>query len=61
MEYYTAQGKKELLPFVTAWTELDSLNIFDSIVFSVPWELYFISNFSDRLFCNYMLYFYLSH
>ena len=61
MEYYAAERKKELLPFVTAWTELDSLNIFDSIVFSVPWELYFISNFSDRLFCNYMLYFYLSH
>ena len=25
MEYYTAEGKKELLPFETAWVELDSI------------------------------------
>ena len=25
MEYYTAERKKELLPFVTAWMELDSI------------------------------------
>ena len=24
MEYYTAERKKELLPFATAWTELES-------------------------------------
>ena len=24
MEYYTAERKKELLPFVTAWMELES-------------------------------------
>ena len=25
MEFYTAEGKKELLPFVTAWMELESI------------------------------------
>ena len=25
MEYYTAERKKELLPFVTAWMELESV------------------------------------
>ena len=25
MEYYTAERKKELLPFVTAWMEPDSI------------------------------------
>ena len=25
MEYYAAEGKKELLPFVTAWIELESI------------------------------------
>ena len=25
MEYYTAERKKELLPFVTAWMELQSI------------------------------------
>ena len=25
MEYYTADRKKELLPFVTAWLELESI------------------------------------
>ena len=25
MEYYTAEGKKELLPFATAWIELESI------------------------------------
>ena len=25
MEYYTAQRKKELLPFMTAWMELESM------------------------------------
>ena len=25
MEYYTAEGKKELLPFVTAWMEPESI------------------------------------
>ena len=25
MEFYTAERKKELLPFVTAWVELESI------------------------------------
>ena len=25
MEYYAAERKKELLPFVTAWMEMDSI------------------------------------
>ena len=25
MEYYTAEGKKELIPFMTAWVELESI------------------------------------
>ena len=25
MDYYTAERKKELLPFATAWTELESI------------------------------------
>ena len=25
MEYYTAERKKELLPFVTAWMELETI------------------------------------
>ena len=25
MEFYTAEGKKELLPFVRAWMELESI------------------------------------
>ena len=25
MEYYAAEGKKELLPFLTAWMELESI------------------------------------
>ena len=27
MEYYAAERKKELLPFVTAWMELESINL----------------------------------
>ena len=27
MEYYTAERKKELLPFTTAWTELESITL----------------------------------
>ena len=27
MEYYTAESKKELLPFVTAWMELESIRL----------------------------------
>ena len=27
MEYYTAERKKELLPFVTAWMELESIMV----------------------------------
>ena len=27
MEYYAAERKKELLPFVTAWMELESANV----------------------------------
>ena len=27
MEYYTAERKKELLPFVTAWVELESIRL----------------------------------
>ena len=29
MEYYTAERKKELLPFVTAWIELESIMLSD--------------------------------
>ena len=29
MEYYTAERKKELLPFVTAWIELESIMVSD--------------------------------
>ena len=25
MEYYAAEGKKELLPFMTAWMDLESI------------------------------------
>ena len=25
MEYYTAEGEKELLPFATAWMDLESI------------------------------------
>ena len=25
MEYYAAEGKEELLPFMTAWVELESI------------------------------------
>ena len=31
MEYYTAERKKELLPFVTAWMELESLMLSEII------------------------------
>ena len=27
MEYYTAERKKELLPFVTAWMDLESIKL----------------------------------
>ena len=27
MEYYTEERKKELLPFVTAWMELESITL----------------------------------
>ena len=27
MEYYTAERKKELLPFVTAWMELETIMV----------------------------------
>ena len=30
MEYYTTEKKKELLPFVTAWTELESIMLCDT-------------------------------
>ena len=29
MEYYTAERKKELLPLVTAWMELESIMLSD--------------------------------
>ena len=32
MEYYTAERKKELLPFVTAWMELESIEIISQVV-----------------------------
>ena len=32
MEFYTAERKKELLPFATAWMELDSIMLSDGIV-----------------------------
>ena len=30
MEYYTAERKKELLPFATAWMELESIMLSES-------------------------------
>ena len=30
MEYYARERKKELLPFVTAWTELESIMLCDT-------------------------------
>ena len=32
MEFYTAERKKELLPFATAWMELDSIMLSEGIV-----------------------------
>ena len=43
MEYYAAERKKELLPFVTAWMELESIMLreISQAVTEIPYDLTF--------------------
>ena len=41
MEYYAAERKKELLPFATAWMELESIMLSDISDGQIPYDLTF--------------------
>ena len=45
MEYYAAQRKKKLLPFVTAWMELESIML-SEVNHSVKYKYHMISPIS---------------
>ena len=45
MEYYPEERKKELLPFVTAWTDLESI-ILSEISQAVKYKYHMISPIS---------------
>ena len=50
MEYYAAERKKELLPFVTAWMELESimLNEIIQVVKDIPYDLTYKWNLINK-------------
>ena len=50
MEYYTAERKKELLPFATAWMELESIMLSEisQVVKKIPYDLTFKWNLINK-------------
>ena len=50
MEFYAAERKKELLPFVTAWMELESfmLSEISPAVKQIPYDLTFNRNLINK-------------
>ena len=51
MEYYTAERKKELLPFATAWVELESImlsEISQAVKRQIPYDLTYKWNLINK-------------
>ena len=48
MEYYAAERKKELLPFATAWTDLENICLSAGSEKQIPYDLTFNWNISNR-------------
>ena len=50
MEYYTAERKKELLPFATAWMELENIMLSEKpdCEGQIPYDLTFNWNIINR-------------
>ena len=51
MEYYTAERKRELLPFVTAWMELESImlsEISQAVEDKIPYDLTYKWNLINK-------------
>ena len=50
MEYYAAERKKELLPFVTAWMELESIMLSEisQTVKDIPYDLTYKWNLINK-------------
>ena len=51
MEYYAAERKKEFLPFVTAWMELESImlsEISQAVEDKIPYDLTFKWNLVNK-------------
>ena len=48
MEYYTAERKRELLPFVTAWMELESIMLSKISQAEIPYDLTYKWNLINK-------------
>ena len=46
MEYYTAERKKELLPFMKEWMELESIML--SEISQIPYDLTYKRNLMNK-------------
>ena len=46
MEHYAAERKKELLPFMTAWLELESIML--SEISQIPYDLTYKRNLINK-------------
>ena len=50
MEYYSAERKKELLPFVTTWMELENIILSEiSQAAKVPYDLTYKRNLMNKM------------
>ena len=52
MEYYSAERKKELLPFATAWLELENImlsEISQAVKRQIPYDLTFKWNLINKM------------
>ena len=47
MEYYTAERKKEPLPFMAAWMELESIMLSD--ISQIPYDLIYNRNLMNNI------------
>ena len=50
MEYYTAERKKELLPFVTVWMDLESIMLCETsqVIKKIPYNLIYKGNLINK-------------
>ena len=50
MEFYAAERKKELLPFVTAWMELESITVSEisQLMKEIPYDLTYRRNLMNE-------------